>query len=206
MAEIAFLHFSPGNSLLHKIPGWIKLLLLISLSIALGFLNFISLVVAAMILLVSSFIGRPSLLRMKGAIAFAIIMALFTMYGEYNTGGNSPLIYLKGARFILIFWLGIVFTSVSDPTEVGNSFYILTRWIPFFPAKRLRTLITLTLAFLPLIMDESKTVELAARSRCFNKRRNPVTRMRYRVEPLLEGVLRKSEEISQAMAARCYKE
>ena len=206
MAEVAFLHYRPGITLLHRLPGTGKLLSLLLLSILIYQLGKVGLIFILIILTAATLTVRPALGKMKGAILFALIMAGLLGWSQFSQTHFYSHAIIRSFRFLLVFWLGIIITTVTDPSELGDAFYTLTRWIPFFPAKRLRTLITLTLLFLPLIMDESLAVERAAKSRCFHRRKNPFIRLKYRVEPLLEGVFKKSEDISRAMAARCYRE
>ena len=206
MAEVAFLHYRPGNSLLHRLPPTAKLLLLLCFSIAQG-VGPVSVLAAALpFLILGTLLIKPALGKMRGAVIFALIMALLLLFSDVRQTGAWYPGLLSGARFLLIFWTGILFTSCAHPAELGDAFHTLTHWIPLFPARRLKTHITLTLTFLPLIMDESATLDRAARNRCFHKRRNPYIRLRYRVEPLVEGIFRKSDDISRAMAARAYRE
>ena len=204
MAEIAFLHYRPGRTLLHRLPGWGKLLLLLAVTAACSRSALIGLALLTALLTTGSLVLKPALGKMKGALMFALIMAGLLAFSDARQFGFGTPVILRAVRFILIFWTGILFTAAAHPAEIGDAFETLTRWIPHFPARRLNTHITLTLTFLPLIMDESATVDRAARSRCFHRRKNPLVRIRYRVEPLVDGVFRKSDEISRAMAARCY--
>lgn len=206
MAEVAFLHYRPGKTLLHRLPGWAKLLILLGLSAACGKGGPVLLAGMALLLTAGSLGLKPAFRRMKGALAFAFIMAGLLVASDGGQTGFGTESLIRGARFLLVFWTGILFTTAAHPAEIGGAFETLTRWIPHFHARRLNTHITLTLTFLPLILDESATVDRAARSRCFRRRRNPLVRLRYRVEPLVDGVFRKSDEISRAMAARCYGE
>lgn len=206
MAEVAFLHYRPGRTVLHRLPGTVKLLLLIGSSILAYQLPPVGLIPLGLLLAVASLAVRPRFNKMAGPLIFALGMAALLALGHYHQSDQALESILRAGRFLLIYCLGILITTVTDPEELGDAFYTLTRWLPLFPAKRLRTLVTLTLLFLPLIMDESLTLERASRSRCLNKRKSPVHRIKYRAAPLLEGILRKSEEISRAMAARCYRE
>ncbi|MDC7220685.1 MAG: energy-coupling factor transporter transmembrane component T [Spirochaetales bacterium] len=206
MAEVAFLHYRPGNSLLHRLPGWIKLIMILIFSLAVGRAGFILLGVSTLLLLAASFAVKPAFRKMGIALIFALVMGGLLLWSDLRMGSSPGEASIRGARFILMFWAAIVFTACTHPAELGEAFYQITRFIPFVPARRLQTHITLTLTFFPLIMDESATVDRAARSRCFHRRKNPLIRLRYRVEPLIDGVFRKSDEISRAMAARCYGE
>jgi energy-coupling factor transporter transmembrane protein EcfT len=206
MAEVAFLHYRPDQTLLHRTPGTIKLLGLMGFSILIYQMNTYGLVATGFLLISAALMAKPVLRKMKGALLFALLMAVLLGVSHFRQTGKGEESLVRVVRFLQIYFLGIVITTVTDPGELGWAFYILTRWIPFFPAKRLKTLVTLTLLFLPLIMDESLTVDRAAKCRCFHRRKNPVIRLKYRVEPLIEGIFRKSEEISRAMAARCYGE
>ncbi|MDC7224735.1 MAG: energy-coupling factor transporter transmembrane protein EcfT [Spirochaetales bacterium] len=204
MAEVAFLHYRPGRSLLHRLPGWVKLTLMMTLSLAAGYAPPPLLAAVTALLLAATFPIKPALTQMKGSLLFMLIMAALLGGSEWRLEQDLNEALLRGGRFILIFWAGLLFTTCAHPAEIGEAFRQLTGWIPFFPSERLKIHITLTLTFFPLIMDESATVDRAARSRCFHRRKNPLIRLRYRVEPLIGGIYRKSDHISRAMAARCY--
>jgi energy-coupling factor transporter transmembrane protein EcfT len=204
MAEVAFLHYRPGNSLIHRLPGWGKLLSMLALSLLIGYAPKEILLLTCILLLLGSVTVKPPFLKMKGALLFAFMMAGLLVWSDFRQNKSEMEAFIRGSRFILIFWTGIIFTTCAHPAEIGEAFATLTRWIPFFPSEKLQTHITLTLTFLPLLLDESATVDRAARSRCFYRRKNPLLRLRFRVEPLIEGVFRKSDHISQAMSARCY--
>ncbi|MDY6780373.1 MAG: energy-coupling factor transporter transmembrane component T, partial [Halobacteria archaeon] len=65
------------------------------------------------------------------------------------------------------------------------------------------TMMSLTVRFIPLILDESDEVKDAAKARCVGERGRVRRTVAYSY-PLLLRVLRRADELAVAMSSRCY--
>nr|MDA3851714.1 hypothetical protein [Spirochaetaceae bacterium] len=74
---------------------------------------------------------------------------------------------------------------------------------PFFPAGRLMLLVSLTMTILPLLQQENRQLSDALKSRGLAKHPSPFRRLYYHSQPLINGVMRLSDKIAQALYSRC---
>lgn len=101
---------------------------------------------------------------------------------------------------------GVLFTFVTRPRDLQNALIWFLKPFPFLPAQRISLMVTLTLRFLPLIMDQLEEVSLATRSRLGNQRKDLLRRAKFLVLPLFQRSLIRSDELALALAARGYRE
>lgn len=139
------------------------------------------------------------------------VLALIIGVSQYITaapaGWQSALGGATAAwRFLLIVWLGILFTAVTDPTELHAVIYWLFKPVPGIPAGRLATHAALSLVIIPLLLDGVHEIREARKARGIELCKNPIIRLKSLMNPLMEKLLLQMEELALALEARNFDE
>lgn len=196
--------FQSGNSPLHRMHPLTRLFLFICLMVPLAKPDWISLAVPGVILVLGHITSRLRLrMTWRNAFFFLFLTAL-VFWGEYRQNGMQAA-QCKTGGFLLTLYASLLFTALTDPMDLGETLYRLTRHIPLFPAGQLMTLMTLTLSFIPLIGEESQQLRDALKSRSMDRHFSPFRKVYYHSMPLMGGVIRRSDQIARALYARCYR-
>jgi len=109
-------------------------------------------------------------------------------------------------RLGLILSYGVIFSAVTRPRELRDTMIWFLKPIPFLPERRIGLMVSLTLRFFSLILDQFEEVHLAYRARLGDRNRNPVRKAKFLSLPLLSRAFSQAEEITLALAARGYRE
>jgi len=196
--------YQSGRSKLHCMHPLTRLTLFICLIAVLARPEALNLGIAGLLLIAAHYTSRLRLrMSWRNGLFFLFLIAL-VFWGEFRQLGLRSALQKSGG-FLLTLYASLIFTALSDPMDLGETLYRLTRPIPFFPAGQLMTLITLTLSFIPLIGEESRQLQNALNSRSLNRHPSPFRRIYYHSMPLMGGVIRRSDEIARALYARCYR-
>jgi energy-coupling factor transporter transmembrane protein EcfT len=115
----------------------------------------------------------------------------------------SGLLVLRLGVWIL---LGFLFTATTSHTGLRGTFYTLTAWIPGFPAAQFALMTSVTLGTIPLFFFALTRGGEALASRGGGSPLRPLRTLRAIVVPLLTRVFRRSESLSEALAARGFHE
>lgn len=220
MARITF-HYIPGSSFLHQWDGRCKFLGLIMvtttlLQLKLTWLFFNSLLFVG--LTFSSRLPIRSFLRdLKMWTPFLIILFLFQLF-LYEGRGSSIFPWLPISkeglfwggvtcwRLGLILGFGILFTAVTRPRELQNTITWLLKPIPFAPERRIGLMLSLTLRFFTIILDQFEEVRLAHKIRLGDQMRNPLRKAKSLTLPIIRRSFSRAEEVTYALLARGYHE
>ncbi len=179
----------------------------------------------AALLVVASAVGRISLRLFWRA--FGPLLILFLVGGAitaivipgpvaYHLGPlhvtkpGLDLVVRASAQALVILYTSALVTMTTAPSALGNGL----QWY-FGPLRRLRVpvdditvMVSLGLAFLPLLQQELQRILLAQRVRGADFRRGPIEQRLINalalLPPLLAGNLRRAEELAVAMEARGY--
>ncbi|WP_281793347.1 energy-coupling factor transporter transmembrane component T family protein [Desulforhabdus amnigena] len=218
--RLAF-HYFPGRSLLHRWDARCKFLGLLVLTIGFLHMGTLALTLFSALFAVALTIGglpwRALLKELTGWLFFLGI--IFLLQAFFYPGSEPPLfswlpLSSKGLhlavltcwRLLLILCYATVFTFVTRPKDLQDAIVWFLNPFPFVPARRIAFMMTLTLRFLPLILDQAEEVGMAGRSRLSNQRKNPILRAKYFVLPLFRRSLIRADELALALAARGYRE
>jgi energy-coupling factor transport system permease protein len=192
-----------------KVPAVIKLAGLALFSIATLMAEGWPLVALALILIIAASVLRADvrkLLRMfRPALLFILVIAAFQWLFSGPTAAA-----LSCARISLLYIAGSVVTVTTSETE----FIITIEWL-LSPVSKLTgtnigrdiaTMMTLAIAFLPIIKDEHDTIRLAqeARGVKYSGLRGLVKGEIAVLIPLIYGLSARADRIADAMEARCY--
>lgn len=210
--------YSPLKGVVHRLDPRIKIPILMSLSLSLfrspkEYLWVHALFLTTVIIL-SRIPLKQILLEARG-ILFLLVLILAGL--SLSIPGDPfliPWISLQGItagavfclRLILILLCGIIFLGTTLMREITSALQWYLGKIPFIHGNRLAVSISLTLRMVPLIHEEYRVLSEAQASRCFNLRRNPVSRISRSFLPLFISTLKKGDEIVLAMEARCFTE
>jgi len=220
MARIAF-HYFPGNSFLHRWDARCKVLGL--LIITLSFLQFrASLFILNSIMLIGLFIlSRFPLKQFLREFRFwAIFLFILFLF---------QILFTQGVRLSLLPWLPVskeglvlggitvwrlglilcyatLFTAVTRPKELQEAITWFIKPVPFLSERRIGLMVSLTIRFFSIILDEAEEVRLAHNARMGDREKNPFRRAKSLGLPLLRRSFSRAEEVTFALAARGYRD
>jgi biotin transport system permease protein len=220
MARIAF-HYFPGNSFLHRWDARCKVLGL--LIITLSFLQFrASLFILNSIMLIGFFIlSRFPLKQFLREFRFWAIFLFILFFFQ--------ILFTQGIRLSLLPWLPIskeglvlggitvwrlglilcyatLFTAVTRPKELQEAITWFIKPVPFLSERRIGLMVSLTIRFFSIILDEAEEVRLAHNARMGDREKNPFRRAKSLGLPLLRRSFSRAEEVTLALAARGYRD
>jgi energy-coupling factor transporter transmembrane protein EcfT len=109
-------------------------------------------------------------------------------------------------RLFLVVLLGYIFIWSTWPSQVRIAIAWFLRPIPWIPEKKIATMLSLMMRFLPLILQEAKETADAQRARCIENRKNPVYRLIKLTIPMLRRIFIRADDLVLAMEARGYSE
>lgn len=212
MAEIDLFHYRKGKGILHIIDPRIKLLLFFILTITVFHSDFISLsIITVSVLLLCIFEYRQSrtvsprrFLKTAGLFLLFLLFIILTRY--LVEGGVSGLVSgsVYSWKLLIVLINGQLLTSTTDTAKIHGAVYKILNPVPFVPAGRIATMVSLTISFIPLIFDQYLECRDAVNSRLGNTAKNPLKKIFFIADPLLQNTVFRAEEIAYAMESRCY--
>ena len=109
-------------------------------------------------------------------------------------------------RLSLILSYAVLFTAVTRPRELRDTLIWFLKPIPFLPERRIGLMVSLTLRFFSLILDQAEEVHLANKARLGDQNKNPFRRAKFLGLPLLRRSFSQVEDITLALAARGFRD
>lgn len=225
-SRFAALQYRPGRSLLHGLDARTKIL---AAAIAMagvliapdpkGYIALIALLVAGTAAgrvgpaLFWRAFGPLLILFLIGGALTAILIPGPVLYhlGPFHiTKTGFDLVVRASVQALVILYTSVLMTITTAPSALGHG--LLWYMSPLrrlrVPVDEIAVMVSLGLAFLPLLQQELQRILLAQRVRGADFRRGPIeTRARNALAllpPLLAGNLRRAEELAVAMEARGY--
>ena len=205
MAELNLFHFRPQSTPLHRLDPRIKpLIVLLTVftaigggTLQLGGLSFY------LVLLLRA--GRVRIWKFARELQVFALLALLiflphALRGETHAGGEAAW------RFLTVVTAGLLFTAITPPRELHGTAQWLLRPVPGIREGAVATHISLSLLFIPLLIDPFTEVRDARKARFSQGIRNPLVRIRGLAAPLLEKLFQQIDEVSCALESRCYRE
>jgi len=229
MKDVTFGQYYPTTSFVHKMDARIKILLSIAYIVAvflvepfhfLGFLACFLFVVLATVLARVPFFR---VLKSIKAILFIIILSA-VLQVFFNTDGNllvewwvikiSDVGLLNAgyiiARITMVFLGASLLTLTTSPVELADGIESLLyplKWIKF-PVHEFALIMSIALRFIPTLLEETDRIIKAQKARGADfEGKNIFKRAKALIPvliPLFISSLRRAEELSNAMDARCY--
>jgi biotin transport system permease protein len=220
MARIA-LHYFPGNSVLHRWDARCRFfgLLMITASLLqskITWLTFDSILLIGLLIL-----SRLPLRQFFRDFRFwaGLLLALF-LFQAFLTPG-APISAFRwlpvshdglrlGAftcwRLSLILGYAVLFTAVTRPREIQDALIWILRPIPSLRERRIGLMISLTIRFFSIILDQAEEVRLAHKARLGEQDKNPLRRAKFLALPLLRRSFSRAEDVALALAARGFRD
>jgi biotin transport system permease protein len=221
MAQRIILHYVPGFSPLHRWDARCKLLGLLMITATLLPSKSLWFLFDSGILIWLLILSRLPLRQfLRDFWIWIIFLLILFMFQALITPGSrlSAFSWLPISqeglrlgifttwRLSLILGYSILFTAVTRPRELQDTLIYFLNPIPFIPARRIGLMVSLTLRFFSLILDQAEEVRLAHRARLGDRNKNPFRRAKFLALPLLIRSFSQAEEVTLALAARGYQE
>ncbi len=220
MARIA-LHYFPGDSLLHRWDGRCKFFGLLMITATLlqsrvRWLTFDTILLVG-ILIISRLPIRQFL---RDFWIWAVFLLALFLFQAFFTPG-LPLAFFPSLpvsqdgvrlggftcwRLALILGYAILFTAITRPREVQDTLIWLLKPFPFLHGRRIGLMVSLTIRFFSIILDEAEEVHLAHKARLGDLKRNPIRKAKFLALPLLRRSFSRAEDVTLALASRGFRD
>lgn len=221
MAQRIVLHYFPGNSSLHRWDARCKLLGLLMITTTLLQSKTPWLILDSVILIGLLILSRLPLRQFlhdfRTWAIFLFILFLFQAFFAHGSRLSSipwlPVskdgLRLGGFtcwRLGLILSYAVLFSAVTRPRELRDTIIWFLKPVPFLPERRIGLMVSLTLRFFSLILDQAEEVHLAHKARLGDRNKNPFRKAKFLALPLLSHSFSRAEEIALALVARGYRD
>lgn len=197
-----FLTYSRRNSYLEKIPPAFRIFLFLSIGISIIYFEKI-------LFLISIFFFLLFLILISNTGVFYVFkeIKIFVLFSFFLFLILLPLTSFKDAftislRVFLFIFTGIAFrltTSAIELTKGMRKILKPLKIFKFIPSEELIFVTSLSLRFLPVIVREFDKIIKAKKSR------GEAGNIFLILIPLFYSILRRSEELTEALQARCFK-
>jgi biotin transport system permease protein len=221
MAQRIALHYFPGNSPLHRWDARCKFFGLLTITATLLQSKIPWLIVDSGILfgvlILSQLPLRQFLREVRTWAIFLLILFLFQAFfapGPRLSAFPWLPVSIDGLRLGsltcwrigLILGYAILFTAVTRPRELRDTLIWLLKPIPFLPERRIGLMVSLTLRFFSLILDQAEEVRLAHKARLGDENKNPFRKAKFLALPLLRRSFSRAEDVTIALATRGFRD
>ncbi|MBW1724891.1 MAG: energy-coupling factor transporter transmembrane protein EcfT [Deltaproteobacteria bacterium] len=221
MAELTVFGFRQGTSLLHRLDVRFKLIFLVLISLSSLNAQVAGLSLLTLILVVALINIRVSLGSILRDLRYASVLLIFIFVARALSTSGSAIVEFKiisitreglyeGAlvcwRLVIVIITGLAFVLTTRPSEIKAAVAWILRPFPFVPAKRIATMMSLIVRFMPVIFQQAKETLDAQRARGVENRKNPVYRLVKLGIPILRRTFERADKLALAMEARCYSE
>lgn len=227
LRDVTFGQYYLADSFLHKMDARVKLVLclvfMVGIFFVVSFVGFAWLTLFLLLALAFSKVPLKSILKsIKGII---ILLALTVLLNVFFTKTGNLLwewwifqIYDEGLKFAAKMLLRLTYlvmgssllTLTTTPVDLTHAIESLMKPLRVvrFPVHELALIMSLTLSFIPSLIEETDRIIRAQKARGANfDTGNLVKRAKAFVPiliPLLVGGFRRAEELANAMNSRCY--
>ena len=225
--DVTFGQYYPKNSFVHKMDARIKLVLCLLFMVGIFFVQsyvgFALVTVFLMVVILASKVPLKSILKsVKGIVVLLILTAMLNIF--FTKSGNvlvswwiftitdDGLIYASKMLLRLVYLVigSSVLTLTTTPVDLTHAIERLLAPLKVikFPVHDLALIMSLTLSFIPSLIDETDRIIRAQKARGADfDTGNLFQRAKAFVPiliPLLVGGFRRAEELANAMNSRCY--
>jgi energy-coupling factor transporter transmembrane protein EcfT len=109
-------------------------------------------------------------------------------------------------RLGLILCYATLFTAVTRPKELQEAITWFIKPVPLLSERRIGLMVSLTIRFFSIILDEAEEVRLAHKARMGDREKNPFRKAKSLGLPLLRRSFYRAEDVTLALAARGYRD
>ena len=220
MARIA-LHYFPGNSPIHRWDGRCKFFGLLIITTTLLQARVIWLTFDSILLLGLLILSRLPLKQFLRDFwiwvifffALFLFQAFFTPGPRFSFFPQLPVsqdgVRLGGFtcwRLAVILGYAVLFTAITRPREVQDTVIWILTPFSFLHGRRIGLMISLTIRFFSIILDQAEEVRLAHKARLGDLKKNPIRKAKFLALPLLRRTFSQAEDVTLALAARGYRD
>lgn len=221
MAHRIALHYFPGNSLLHRWDGRCKVLGLLFVTLSLLQFKATLFIFISAILLGLLILSRLPFKQLLREFRFWVIFLFILFFFQALFSQGIRLSFLPWLpvskeglvlggitawRLGLILCYATLFTAVTRPKELREATTWFIKPVPFICEKRIGLMVSLTLRFFSIILDEAEEVRLAHKARLGDRIKNPFRKGKFLVFPLLHRSFSRAEDVTFALVARGYRD
>ncbi|UCD90957.1 MAG: energy-coupling factor transporter transmembrane protein EcfT [Desulfobacterales bacterium] len=221
MTELTILGYCSGDSVLHKTDVRFKIACLIMISITTISANFWALSMLTLVLAVTFMHVGLSLTSAFKTLRYVFVLLMFIFIARILSSPGTPVFAFSKIsvtregiydgvsicwRLLDVIVVGILFVSTTRSLEIKSAVAWLLHPIPFIPAKRVATMMSLVMRFMPVILDQARETADAQRARGVENRKNPIYRMSKLGIGLMRRTFERADKLAYAMEARCYSE
>jgi len=221
MTESAGFAFRSGSSFLHKLDVRFKLIMLMILSLVCIKAYFMGLALLTFILIAAVFYIPISIISFLKEIRYFFLLLLFVFLARSLSIPGTPYfefmnltITIQGvSQGVLVCWrlmavvlICLCFMATSRVSEIRGAVVLFLKPVPFIPEKRVGTMLSLVLRFIPAILNQASKTSEAQRARGIECRKNPVYRLVKFTIPFMRRIFEDADRLVIAMEARCYSE
>ena len=225
--DVTFGQYYPKNSFVHNMDARTKLVLCLLFMVGIFFVQsyvgFALVTVFLMVVILASKVPLKSILKsVKGIVVLLILTAMLNIF--FTKSGNvlvswwiftitdEGLIYASKMLLRLVYLVigSSVLTLTTTPVDLTHAIERLLAPLKVikFPVHDLALIMSLTLSFIPSLIDETDRIIRAQKARGADfDTGNLFQRAKAFVPiliPLLVGGFRRAEELANAMNSRCY--
>ena len=225
--DVTFGQYYPKNSFVHKMDARIKLLLCLVFMVCIFFVQsyvgFALVTVFLLTVVFSAQVPLGSILKsIKGIVVFLVLTASLNVF--FTKSGNvlvswwifnitdEGLIFASKMLLRLVYLIvgSSVLTLTTTPVDLTHAMESLLSPLKVikFPVHDLALIMSLTLSFIPSLIEETDRIIRAQKARGADfDTGNIFQRAKAFVPiliPLLVGGFRRAEELANAMNSRCY--
>ncbi|CCK79387.1 MULTISPECIES: energy-coupling factor transporter transmembrane component T family protein [Desulfobacula] len=219
MADLIPFTYRQGHSMLHKLDARVKFFIICLISISMVSAHLLASGVYGLILLVFFKAAGLDLFSLLNSIKYFILLlffiflaraltveghVIFSFYGLSVTEQGMNEGGLVAFKFFLVMLTGLLFSCTTKPSAVKSAVQWFLKPVPFVPEKRVAVMISLSLAFMPVILKQAKEISDAQKARCGDLQKNPVKKIIRLVCPLLKKTFLSADSLVLAMESRCY--
>lgn len=221
MAQRIVLHYFPGNSPLHRWDARCKFLGLLMITATLLQSKTTWLIFDSGILLGLFILSQLPLRRsLRDFRTWGIFLFVLLLLQAFFTPGTRVSVFpwlpvskegIRLGSFIcwrlgLILSYSVLFTAVTRPRELQDAVIWFLKPIPFLHERRIGLMVSLTLRFFSLTLDQAEEVHLAHKARLGDQNRNPFRKVKFLALPLLRRSFSRAEDVTLALAARGFRD
>jgi len=225
MVELTITGNPAGTSALHRLDARFKMVCMVLFSIATIHAGFSGLFILFLTQVLAVLLVRISMKRLIWELRFVFIFLLLIFIVRLLSTAGDVLLRISlfsvtisiteqgissGAlvcfRLFLVVLLGYLFIWSTPPSQIRIAVTWFLRPVPFIPERKVATMLSLMIRFLPLILQETKETADAQRARCIENRKNPIYRFVKLAIPVFRRIFLRADDLILAMEARGYSE
>jgi energy-coupling factor transporter transmembrane protein EcfT len=219
MAELTIFSYRSGNSFVHQFDVRFKILILIIISMVSLNVRFLSLTILSFIFAILVIHCRIDFKSFFKEIRYFLILLFIILIARaLSTKGPNVIEFYfitisrhglyEGAlicwRLLLILLVGLLFITTTRSSEIKSAVEWFLNPIPFVSSKKVATMLSLVMRFVPVILNQARETVEAQKARCVESRKNPIYRAKKIGIPLLRRTFENADRLVFAMEARCY--